>query len=254
MVVWHHLPAGPEVRCNMQPTTNEYQQILATNHTKQTRLVIGEPAGEDNIFGENMLYSIKTSMHLFSADNVVIGSCVSGEIDITMVCPEISIPRRAKLIPYVRLTDGERYSEWIQKGVFYIDTRQVQDKGNGIKKLIIHGYDAMLLAEKPYATSNLNWPARDIDVVQEIAAAMEVDIDPRTLEYITQGYSVQLPAEYTYRETLGYIAAMYAGCFIMSDLGALRFVPLWDLTSQFSYLVTEKEEVITAGGVSILVW
>ena len=238
----------------MQPTSSEYQRLLAANHTKQTRLVIGESANGDNIFSEDMLYSIKTSVHLFSGDNVVIGSCVSGEIDITMRCPDIVIPRRAKLRPFVRLTDGVDYSEWVQKGEYFIDTRQEQDKGTGIKKLIIHGYDAMLMAERPYESSNLNWPARDIDVVQEIANAMGVSIDARTLEYITQGYLVQLPSEYTYRETLGYIAAMYAGCFIMSDLGALRFVPFWDLTSQFSYLVTEEEEVITAGGVSILVW
>lgn len=238
----------------MHNTSETYRRLLSMPHVKQTRLAIGESTRPEDAFDESMLCSIKTSVNLFSEDTVVIGSCVSGEIDITMLEPSIAIPKRAKLVPYVRLTDGTTHSEWIQKGVYYIDTRQVQDKGTGVRKLIIHGYDSMLKAEQDYAQSSLDWPARDIDVVNEIADALGVAVDSRTTELLTQGYKLQLPSTYTYRETLGYIAAMYAGCFIMSDLGELRLVAIWDLPEQFAYLVTEEHEIITAGGVRIRVW
>lgn len=238
----------------MHAVSETYKQLLASNHTKQTRLAIGESMGADDGFDESQLFSIRTSVNLFSEETVTVGSCVSGEIDIVMVEPTIEIPRQAKLVPYVRLTDGTRTSEWIKKGEYFIDTRQVQNKGTGVSKLIIHGYDAMLKTERDYAHSTLAWPAKDVEVVQEIAAAIGVAVDPRTLEYMTQAYEVQTPMEYTYRETLGYIAAMYAGCFVMSDLGMLRLVPIWDLPEQFSYLVTEESEAIDAGGVRILVW
>ncbi len=262
----------------MQQTSDLYKDLLASkNYWVETRLSIGDigrlitkkkeritfggvsilvgASGADAGFGEDILCSMSTDIRVFSSDTPCVGSCVAGEIDIKMCMPSGDIPRQARLVPYVRLTDGVRYSEWLQKGVYFIDTRRVDKSGDSIKWLTIHGYDAMLKAEMDYPSSTLQWPAKDIDVVREIAAAMGVDVDPRTVATMTRGYSIQYPAEYSCRESLGYIAAGYGGCFVMSDLGELRLITLNNIPPETRYLVTSGADhsPITFGGVRILV-
>lgn len=203
------------------------------------------------------LVSMRTVRKVFSEDAPVLGACVAGELSLELIAPDVSIPRQAKIIPSVRLTDGERYSEWLQKGVFYIDTRSTREDATGTKILTIHGYDDMLKTEQDYPESSLNWPAADIDVVNEIASFIGAPVSAKTVELITNAYPIQYPAQYTCRETLGYIAAMYGGCFVMNDLGELVLVvfePVGDAEpAEPSYLITESGDYITFGGVRILV-
>lgn len=238
----------------MQQTSDLYKELLAGPYSCETRLTIGESSsGADGGFDESVLFSIKTYSRMFSNDTPTVGSCVSGEIDVEMLQPVIDIPRKERLVPYVRLTDGTRHSEWIQKGVYFIDTRKTQKGSENWNRLILHGYDSMLRAEQDYPSSTLKWPATDIHVVREIAAFMGVSVDSRTDEIMTRGYAVQYPSGYSCREVLGYIAAMYAGCFIMSDLGELRLVQLNSIPPETRYLVDGSGNAITFGGVRILV-
>ena len=259
----------------MQKTSDLYQELLATNYKTETRLAIGETGrlitkqgdsitfggtsilvgatGADGGYDETILISLGTESRVFGEETPTVGCCVAGEIDIEMLKPVGEIPKQARLVPYVRLTDGVRYSEWIQKGVFYLDTRQKKEDGTNIEKLVIHGYDAMLKAEQTYPASKLSWPAKDIDVVREIAEFLDVSVDSRTAALMTWGYWIQYPAEYSCREVLGYIAAMYAGCFVMSDLGELRLVALNEIPAETRYLIAAAGQPITFGGVRILV-
>lgn len=259
----------------MQKTSDLYRELLASNYRTETRLAIGETGrlitkqgdsitfggtsilvgatGADGGYDETILISLGTESRVFGEETPTVGCCVAGEIDIEMLKPVSEIPKQARLVPYVRLTDGVRYSEWIQKGVFYLDTRQKKEDGSGIEKLVIHGYDAMLKAEQTYPASKLSWPAKDIDVVREIADFLDVSVDSRTAALMTWGYRIQYPAEYSCREVLGYIAAMYAGCFIMSDLGELRLVALNEIPAETRYLIAAAGQPITFGGVRILV-
>jgi hypothetical protein len=159
----------------------------------------------------------------------------------------------ARMVPYVRLTDGARHSEWIQKGVFYIDTRGKVEDGSSIEKIHLHGFDDMLKAEQDYPSSTLSWPARDIDVVREIAAFLGVSVDARTDPIINRGYRINYPAGYSCRDTLGYIAAMYAGSFVMSDLGELRLITIHGIPRESRYLIEATGSAITFGGDRILV-
>lgn len=259
----------------MQETSELYKELLASNARRETRLAIGETGvlitkqgdaitfggvsiltgatGADGGYDETLLMSMETDSRVFSEDTPSVGDCISSQIDIEMIKPLADIPRQARLVPYVRLTDGVRVSEWIQKGVYCIDTRQKKEDGSSIEKIVIHGYDDMLKAEQDYPASTLSWPAKDIDVVREIAAFMGVSVDSRTLDLMTWGYLVQYPAGYSCREALGYIAAMYAGCFIMSDIGELRLVGLCDIPAETRYLIAAEDQPITFGGVRILV-
>lgn len=259
----------------MQKTSDLYEELLASDHSMDTRLAIGETGvlitkqgdaitfggvsiltgatGADGGYDETVLISMETDSRVFSEDTPSVGDCISSQIDIEMLKPYGEIPKRARLVPYVRLTDGVRFSEWIQQGVYYIDTRTQKEDGSNIEKIVIHGYDDMLKTEQDYPSSTLSWPAKDIDVVREIAEFIGVSIDARTIPIIDMGYAIQYPAGYSCRDTLGYIAAMYAGCFIMSDEGELRLVTINGIPKETRYLIENSGNAITFGGDRILV-
>ena len=265
----------------MQQTSAIYQELLAryqagdANVKVESRLAIGKTgvlitkqgdsitfggvsilvgiSGGDSGYDESLLVSMKADFRVFAEDTPAVGSCVAAEIDVEMVKPSGEIPRQARMTPYVRLTDGKQHSEWIQKGVFYIDTRDKKEDGSSIEKIKIHGYDDMLKAEQDYPASTISWPAKDIDVVRELASFMGVAIDVRILEVLNKGYVIPYPADYSCREVLGYIAAMYAGCFVMSNAGELRLIAVNGIPKETRYLIAAAGQPITFGGVRILV-
>ena len=259
----------------MQKTSALYQELLSSNHSMDTRLTIGETgvlitnqgdaitfggvsiltgaSGADTGYDESLLVSMETENRMFAEESPSVGDCIVGEIYIEMHKPYGEIPTRARLVPYTRLTDGVRKSEWIQKGVYYIDTRTEKDDGSTIEKIVLQGYDDMRKAEQDYPDSTLEWPAKDVDVVREIANFLGVPIDERTFQIMTMGYKIQYPAGYSCRDVLGYIAAMYAGSFIMSDVGELRLVTIYGIPKETRYLITKDGAQITFGGVKILV-
>lgn len=260
----------------MQTVSSLYQSIISGDYSVETRVAVGEPgrlvtknaepitfggyrisvgiSGADAGYDESMLYNVQTTMRVFSDDTPMVGACVSGELDITMIKPVQEIPRRGMISLYARVKDGTRYSEWIPKGVFFVDTREEDGTVEGEPKLTLHCYDAMIKAEADYPSSKLSWPAKDINVVKEIANAMDITVDARTTAIMTKGYTVQFPSDYSQRETLGYIAAMYAGCFVITDAGELRLVQLNGIPKETRYLVNRATgSVITFGGVRIIV-
>ena len=237
----------------MQSVSETYKQIVAGDFKTQVKVLIN---GTEH--GHGVLRSLKTKNQVFAQGLPSVGGCYSGEIDIVMQKPSQVIPKQAKLQPFVRVHDiGEtKFSEWIPKGVYYIDTRKTAEDGTSVKILTLHGYDDMLRAEQDYPDSALVWPAKDIDVLREIAAFIGVELDERTVEKIVNGYDIPHPEGYSCREVLGYIAAMYAGNFVMSDTGKLRLIVLGDVPEadgEESYLINEEGFAITFGGVRIIV-
>jgi len=259
----------------MQKTSDLYRELLAGDHWEETRLSIGETGvlitkeGDDITFGgvsilvgatgadggydESALVTMETGTNAFGGNSPQVGTCVSAQIDVEMMKPFGELPPMARMVPYTRLTDGQRCSEWIQKGVFYIDTRKENEYGPDLKTISLCGYDEMMKAEQDYPSSTLSWPAKDIDVVREIAAFLGVSIDSRTIPIISRGYTINYPAGYSCRDTLGYIAAMYAGCFVMSDLGELRMITIHGIPKETRYLIEPTGFAITFGGDRILV-
>lgn len=279
----------------MQATSDLYRQILSSdNHWFETKVRIN---GVD--YGEDVLFSVSTETAMF-AGNPEVGRAIAGEIDVSLLSPDETIPPMAMVEPFVRIGaymstnpdvyiendilvldsvatissnivqfDGSAttrndivffqrgyyptYSEWLPKGVFYIDTRETSRNGNGLNILSIHGYDAMLFAEQLYPSTTHAWPMVDTAVVQEMAAAMGVVVDPRTYNLMTSGYMIPLPGSYSIREVLGYIASMYVGSFIMTETGLLRLVSITELPEETNYLINNAGDAITFGGDRILV-
>jgi len=279
----------------MQTTSDLYRQILSSdNHWFETKVRI------NNVdYGEDVLFSVSTETAMFTNDPEV-GRAIAGEIDVSLLSPDETIPPMAKVEPFVRIAsymstnpdvyiendilvldsvatissnivqfDGSAttrndivffqrgyyptYSEWLPKGVFYIDTRETSRNGNGLNILSIHGYDAMLFAEQLYPSTTHAWPMIDTAVVQEMAATMGVVVDPRTYNLMTSGYMIPLPGSYSIREVLGYIASMYVGSFIMTETGLLRLVSITELPEETNYLINNAGDAITFGGDRILV-
>lgn len=259
----------------MQTTSSLYREIISGTHTVETRVAIGDTGllvdreGDYITFGgtrilvassaaaggydESLLAEVSTNGSLFDGNEPEVGACVSREVDIKMLRPSGNITGMQRIAVYARVTDGNRHSEWLPQGVYYLDSAEEDADDEDVRWVEIHGYDAMMFAEQDYpAETSLEWPAKDIDVVREIAAAMNVTVDSRTMDIMKNGYLVQY-TPYSLREYLSYIAAMYAGCFIMSESGELRLVCFWDIPRETKYLIDGSGYVITFGGVRILV-
>ena len=263
----------------MQETSALYDELISSdNHWFETSLVIGgrgllvteradvikfgstailvDTGGAESGYRETMLMSLSTSHSLFNQNFPVVGSAVSGEIDVTMLAPTIDIPKMARLAPYVRVTDGVRFSEWIPKGVYYIDTRETSHNSNGLDVLKIHGFDAMLMFEQDYPSdTSHNYPLLDKTMVQFIASQIQLPVDPRTLARMERGYKFPLPVGYSCREMLGIIAASYGGNFIITDENQLLLIRLGELPKETNYLIVDEQipDPITFGGDRILV-
>ena len=235
----------------MQKTSSLYKQLLADpGHWKEYALVIGEP-GADSIFRESSIISMSTQKSIFSDSNPSVGNCIAGQITAEMMKPKGDIPRRARLRPYVRLTNGKEDSEWLQKGVFFIDSREYSGDEN--ERMIIRGYDHLIFTEADFPSSTDEWPRVDVDVVRDIASAIGTSVDKRTIKIMKNGYKINYPAEYSMREVLENISAMYAGSFVMSDTGELLLVTMFGIPKETSYLIDETGFAITFGGDRILV-
>lgn len=235
----------------MQSTSSTYQTLLRDRRARrEVKVVI---AG--TTYDETKLSDLRITGAIFQSDTPSIGGVIAKEINLTIRNPG-TIPRMAEMLPYVRLTNGTTTSEWIPKGVFYINTRS---RGETQTSIDIQGYDGILKTAQVFTTSGDQslWPMDDIDVVDEIATRIGVTVDSRTRSILTQGYQVPYPGygtnAYTMREVLGYIGAMYAGNWIMNETGQLRLVVLGDLPAETSYLVEDAGSPILIGGDRILV-
>lgn len=258
----------------MQETSSLYKRLLADpGHWKEYSLVIGESgvlvsekaekitfggtsilvasSGADSGFNESAITSMSTQKNMFSDSNPSVGNCIAGQITVDMMKPKGDIPRRARLAPYVRLTNGKEHSEWLQKGVFFIDHREYSGDEN--ERMTLYGYDHIIIAEEEFPSSTHTWPRKDIDVVRDIANEIGTSLDRRTVQIINKGYKINYPAGYSMREVLENIAAMYAGSFIMSDTGELLLVTMFGIPRETSYLIDNVGFAIMFGGDRILV-
>lgn len=229
----------------MQTVTDLYRELLAAGAGKEIRLLV---AGE--VYGEDRICSMSTTASLFAEDSLCVGSAVARQIDVVLI-DYGEIPRMAELIPQYRLTDGVNTTDWISKGVFYIDTRQA-DKVMGT--LTIHGFDAMLKGSVIWVPDQaLEFPMTFRKAAGVLAELMGVTLD--NPEDINDTYQIlDYPAnDYTVRNVLQFIAAAHAANFVMTDTGLLRMVPINKIPPPGGVLVTENGNAITFGGVRILV-
>lgn len=263
----------------MQETSELYKQIVSEeDHGFETALSIGDDGrlitqsgetitfggvailvdtgGPETAFQEDVLWDVSTIHRAFSEDLPEAGGALSGEINVKMLKPVAEIPKRARLAPYIRAIsgDGERVSEWLQKGVFFVDTRDETHDDDGLDLITLHGYDAMLLFEQNYPSDSAHdYPMLDVDMVSFIAGAAGITVDPRTLQIMQNGYMLPLPAGYSQREVLGIIAACYGGNFVISDQGELLLITIGGIPKETNLLIDDNGFTLVFGDTRILV-
>ena len=208
----------------MNTTSQIYNSIFSGIHRFEVKVSIGSTD-----YGMNVLTSLNSCRSAFGSGSPRLGLAPAGELSLSLYLDSGSVPRMAEIRPYFRVVNDTRQSEWIAKGVYYVDTREA-DTTTGL--LTLHAYDSMLKGEQQYPSVEHIWPYSDIQVVTEIASFLGVTVDARTTEIMTAGFLIPLPAQYTIRETLQYIAALYGGSFVITDSNTLRLIPLWSVKSE----------------------
>lgn len=175
-----------------------------------------------------------------------IGNAATAQLTMSLFAN--NIPRAAAIKRFIRLRNGERVTEWLPKGIFFVNRRS-DDAGYWT----IDAYDAMRKAEAVWVPDqSLSFPMTMPAAAAEFARIMQVELDPRTT--LNPAYTIDYPAnDYTIRDELRFIAAAHGGNWIITDEGKLLLIPLLSIPPETSYLVTEYGSAITLGGVKILV-
>ena len=202
----------------MHQTSELYQEIVANRfHRVECKLLI------DGVeYGENALVSVETENNLFAEEAPSCGNAVSGTITAKLRTPSTVIRAKAKIELFARVASGDLVSEWIPKGVYFLDTREKQKAKNGEDTIIVlDGFDAILMGEQEYIPSG-DWPKSDAEVIEEMCWILGVECVWRP----DKNFPIQKPIGYSVREIIGYIAAMYGGSVTMDDSGKLKFVGL----------------------------
>lgn len=150
----------------MQTVSSTYTSILANGGWHECKLEINGV-----VYDMDTLVSMRTSGGLF--ETIGVGNTIAGTIDVELIAKSNTIPTMAQLRPYVRATNGTTNSEWLPKGVYWIDTREY-DKESGVLKL--SGMDAMLKGEQDYMQTGAQgtWPQIDRNVVCDIAKKLGI--------------------------------------------------------------------------------
>ena len=234
----------------MNTTSELYNSIFSGIHSFEVKVSIGSTD-----YGMDVLTSMRSSRSAFGSGSPHLGLAPAGDLTLSLYVDSSSVPRMATIRPYVRAVNDTQQSEWIAKGVYYIDTREA-DTFSGL--LTLHAYDAMLKGEQAYPSTTHIWPYSDLNVVTEIASFLGVTVDAQTSDLMTAGFMIPLPAQYTLREMLQYIAALYGGSFVLTDANTLRLVCLWnrkteaDLTLGSTHRLTESPAFPACTGVRFL--
>lgn len=213
--------------------------------------ILVDTGGPDSGFNDTQLIKLQTVSTVFPDSTPTAGNAIAAELDVEMLAPIATIPRRARVCPYVRVATESEHSGWIPQGVFFIDTREKDVTDKGLETLKFHCYDAMVFSDVdfPLQTSH-DWPASgvaDTVVLADIAAEMGVNVDPRTWDIMTSEYKFGLPAGYSCREILRMIAGSYCGNFVMTEAGELRLVQLFEMPPESSLLIDEDGNVLVFG-------
>lgn len=216
----------------MHQTSELYKEILKNKHRIETAVQIGSDDAvtacqsiPGTVYGEDMIVSLTEKADLLNREAPGIGYFIGRRIELKMLEPPQRIEMMGRIVPFSRLVENEtgRTSEWIPKGVFYVDTRKKSMADMDAVTVTITAYDAVLKSQADYTGGNIGWPANDAAVVADVARILGVPYD---LGNITKSFGISKPEDKTCGEVLSGIAVLYGGNFTLDDCGVLRLVPL----------------------------
>lgn len=238
----------------MKDTDQNWKDIISSRkrYWYITRVIISEKDGSNpHTYEQNKIMSVKTSSNLFGGDTPSVGNCVAGEFSMQMLADGVIVPQMAKVSLFVSVANSEKSSEYFMPmGVYFVDTRSITQNNDGLDVLTLHGYDAMLKAEKDCVIETPN----DRPIVDIIARYyLDTSVDTRTWDIMDKGYRFTATVGYSCREVLSLIASAYCGNFVITESGKLRLLALNQLPPETNYLVDDRGYAITFGGDRIIV-
>lgn len=225
----------------MQERSSVWQQ-LAVSDDATLQTIVRINGIEYNVFSAPVI-----SRALFQ-DNLSVGNCVAGSLQLDVQADSTPIPASAEVVVAKRLTDGVNVSEDLAAGTFYI-SRRVYDAYN--RRLKLTCYDAMLKANAAFPLMDLteeDFPMAMADAISFAATKIGVEVDSRTWNYIPTGadYMITYPLGMSVKKVLEYIGGACGGNWLISPDNKLRFVPLGEYSASSTTIVRAvlgKEEV-----------
>ena len=143
----------------MNSTSSLYNSIFFGIHRFEVKVNIG-----DNDYGMDVLTSLNSNRSVFGSGSPRLGLAPAGELALSLYLDSASVPRMAEIRPYFRAVNDSRQSEWISKGVYFVDTREA-DTTTGL--LTLHAYDAMLKGEQAYRAGEKAGTLRLLEEVRQ---------------------------------------------------------------------------------------
>lgn len=155
-----------------------------------------------------------------------LGNCVAATLNVDVRTPDV-FPRSAQVVVKTRLIgqDGTT-TDWLEKGTFFISSRRI-DFVTGIVSL--ECFDSMLKATQK-ANVDGEFPKTQVAVVNEIAEAIGVELDERTV--LNSTYTVNRPVDLSMQDVLGFIGACNGGNWLITPENKLRLVPFLDIRTE----------------------
>lgn len=164
-------------------------------------------------YGEDVEVSHSVTSTLFG--ELSIGNATSAVLNYQGYLDDV--PDGAEIRRFLEV-DGE----WKPAGVFFLNTKTVQDD-----LWTIEAVDAMRKAAVPWIPEqDLEFPMHMDRAVQLMADVVGIEIDPRS--QFESKYAIDYPTEnYTIRDHFGFIAAAHGGNMIITPEGKLRLVRMY---------------------------
>lgn len=242
----------------MHSTSTLYETIKSGLHTVRVILEIETLTNGTTEYvelDESKIYSLKTSGSVFPDEKPSIGNFCAREIDTIFEPPTgKTIPKQARMRIFTYLDNGTQQSERIQKGVFFVDTREYNaDK----TKMIVHGYDAAVKFDSDFDSIDISWPSEASYAVFKIAQSVGVPVGNTVSSIVTASKyrTVPLLTNVTKREYLCAVACQFCSNFYIDDMGRLQMLLLNTGGGDVAvyYLSDENGNYITIGGDRIIV-
>jgi len=203
----------------MHQVSEAFQRILQTDYTAEFRLMVNDYFA----VWKDKLISLSAKYRAMGDEAPGVGYACAATLDAEMLYPDDDIPNGAKITLQCRIRNSSEASEWINKGVFWVDRRDIRRDANGTPVTMqIEAYDSMVKCE--FEIDVTGWTAKtDAQLLTEIMTKAGVS----SAWVPDKGYTIDTaPDKMTGRDVIGFLAAMYGGNAAFDDNGQLRLIPL----------------------------
>lgn len=171
-------------------------------------------------YAQSDLYGISMQFPVFS--KLSVGNVCSAQLSLDLM-PKETPPRMAEIVVKMKVFNEKQKSEFVNRGVFYIDEREAGPYG----RLSITAFDNALLSEKGFFADDIEyeWPASPTQVMGTVMSRIGAELDPRTV--LSDDKIVEITdMDISCRAMASHVAAALAGNWVVTNEGKWLLVKL----------------------------